>query len=212
MQTNSRIGVDYSINSPAVALISDEGVIFKFFSKDIINLKCHSRIGDLTFQGMEYPDWKNTQDRYNQVADWMLLDGCEAASPVTMEGFSFGAKGRIFDLAEAAQVYKFKLYQNHGTLVNVVAPNTLKKFGSGNGHAKKAEMAEAFFNKTGVWLHEILGCNADGNPASDCVDAYFAGEWGYNELREGRQPANGERREVIKPTRRKRRRSNSKTD
>jgi len=54
----------------------------------------------------------------------------------------------------------------------IPSPSTVKKTFSGNGRATKDIMHEAFLEKTGVSLSNIIGKKPKDSPVSDLVDSY----------------------------------------
>jgi Holliday junction resolvasome RuvABC endonuclease subunit len=65
------------------------------------------------------------------------------------EGYSFGSRGRVFDLGELGGVFKVKLYEiNIPTFI--VPPTVLKKFIIGKGVGAKDLMREHVYKRYGV--------------------------------------------------------------
>ena len=169
-------GVDYSMNSPAISVRLPDGSV---------HLRCFGKQKQtITVPGFEiavatYPEWETAQHRYDLVSEW-ILGALTLDHAVGIEDYAFsrGATGRGFHIGEMTEVFKWKWWSRTGRCVEVVKPNTVKKFATGNGAAKKELMAEAFHGATGLWAHELLGCkNSGASPASDVVDAYWIMRW-----------------------------------
>lgn len=80
------------------------------------------------------------------------LTGCEQ---VAIEGYAFGAKGKVFHIAENTGVLKYRLHQT-GIPVEVIPPSAIKKQASGKGNANKEEMYKAFLKETFVNLQNVI--------------------------------------------------------
>ena len=124
-------------------------------------------------KGEAFHDWDSDFSRYENISDWAMeyLTGCEQ---ISIEGYAFGAKGKVFHIAENTGVLKYRLHQA-GIPVEVIPPSAVKKQASGKGNANKEEMYKAFVKETGIMLQGIIspGKKDIGNPVSDIVDSYF---------------------------------------
>ena len=121
-------GVDYSLTSPAVCVHSGEEWKYencKFYymvpnEKKIREAK--------NYNCTVYPEWSEDCERFNNLAEWSLqwisAAGC---SRVAIEGYAFGAVGRVFQIAENAGLLKYKLWKQ-GIPYSVPAPTEIKKF------------------------------------------------------------------------------------
>lgn len=106
---------------------------------------------------------------------WISAAGC---SRVAIEGYAFGAVGRVFQIAENAGLLKYKLWKE-GIEYTVPAPTEIKKFATGKGNANKDMMLEAFNEETGVDIRAKLDIIKGYNPISDIVDAYYIAKFGF---------------------------------
>ena len=126
-----------------------------------------------------YPEWSEDCERFNNLAEWSLqwisAAGC---SRVAIEGYAFGAVGRVFQIAENAGLLKYKLWKE-GIEYTVPAPTEIKKFATGKGNANKDMMPEAFNEETGVDIRAKLDIIKGYNPISDIVDAYYIAKFGF---------------------------------
>jgi Holliday junction resolvasome RuvABC endonuclease subunit len=92
---------------------------------------------------------------------------------IMIEDYSFGSKGKVFNLAENCGILKYLLYK-HNYIFHTVPPTVVKKFATGKGNATKEKMYEAFLSDTMVDLHNILLPNAKlASPITDVVDAWY---------------------------------------
>ena len=123
--------------------------------------------------GTPYGEWKTPEERFDMISDWAMsvVGGC---GKVCIEGYAFAAKGSaLFQIGENTGVLKHKLYRA-GIPYTTAAPTSVKKLACGNGRAKKGEMYDSFYDKTGINLCAALDVvKKDGNPISDIVDSYF---------------------------------------
>ena len=74
-----------------------------------------------------------------------------------LEGYSMGAKGRLFDIGEATGIFKYFLSQNSISPL-IVAPSSIKKHATGKGNANKFQMLEKFlenYRDKAVVLHRV---------------------------------------------------------
>ena len=92
---------------------------------------------------------------------------------ILIEDYSFGSKGKVFNLAENCGILKYMLYKNEYKFFTV-PPTVVKKFATGKGNATKEKMYEAFVNETFVDLHKIISPTTKlGSPTTDIVDAWY---------------------------------------
>ena len=172
-------GVDYSLTSPAICIHSGE-------EWDYSNCKFYYMVGNekkitesTNYFCTVYPQWSEDCERFNNLAEWSIhrisSSGC---SRVAIEGYAFGAVGRVFQIAENCGLLKFKLYEND-IPYTVPAPSEIKKFASGKGNANKDLMIESFNKETGVDIRQELDIIKGYNPISDIVDAYYIAKFAH---------------------------------
>ena len=168
-------GIDYSLTSPSICVFnSDEAFTFKrcafFFLSDV---KKNQTMFLNNIYGEAFNDWTTDFSRYENISDWAMehLGVCEQ---VAIEGYAFGAKGKVFHIAENTGVLKYRLHQA-GIPVEVIPPSAIKKQASGKGNANKEEMYKAFVRETFIDLQKVIspGKKDIGNPVSDIVDSYY---------------------------------------
>lgn len=169
-------GVDYSLTSPAIAIYDKESSgQFSFehcrfyYLTDTTSLmgSWKNVTGDM------YPVWSSDEHRYDQISQWALTR-IAGADRISIEGYSMGSRGRVFNLAENCGLLKWQLYKQQKDFI-LIPPTVVKKFATGKGNANKQAMYEAFVKETGVPLHEILTPKRKdvSSPVTDIVDAYY---------------------------------------
>lgn len=168
-------GIDYSLTSPSICVFnSAEPFTFNrcafYFLSDV---KKNQRLFLSNIKGESITDWDSDFTRYENISDWAMeyLIACEQ---VAIEGYAFGAKGKVFHIAENTGVLKYRLHQA-SIPVEVIPPSAVKKQAAGKGNANKEEMYKAFVKETGIQLQMVIspGKKDIGNPVSDIVDSYF---------------------------------------
>lgn len=183
------VGVDYSLTSPAICIHrGDEWHVrncqFHFLTD---RPKLEGR--NLQFNGMLKPLHTCEEQRHDQLSQW-AFDLISASNPsrVVIEGYAFGAAGRVFNLAENCGLLKHKLWKNK-IHFDVAAPTTIKKFATGKGNANKEKMQEAFIAETGIDVKNIMSLSEkQWNPSSDIIDAYFLAKYSHALQQTGEVP------------------------
>ena len=177
-------GIDYSLTSPSVCVHAGT-------SWDVANCKFYylvkrakSVVTDGQFYGAEYPEFSNDQHRHDNLAQWslkILLDN--RVEEAFLEGYAFGATGRVFHIAENTGHLKYTMWR-HKIPFDVYTPSAIKKFASGKGNANKEKMYEAFLAETGVDIRRKLDIMSEKqwNPISDIADAYYIAKMGHATL------------------------------
>ena len=167
------IGVDYSITCPCLCLY-DERKPFAFENCFFYYLTNTKKFADKIMPnvtGESFQDYVADVDRFDSISDW-AINLCLGASDVAIEGYSYGSKGRVFNLAENMGIFKHKLYKA-GVPLTVIEPSKAKKLATGKGNADKQAMYDAFTKETGVNLLLKFEQKSLTNPVTDIVDSYF---------------------------------------
>lgn len=165
-------GVDFSKNSPGVV---------SFILDDNLNIEDVDYLGFTTVKKTAALD-KNLvyyhKDAFNNdiakaiflrdVIKGYILDNY-IIDYVAFEGYAFNAKGKVFDIAESTMCTKLFFYENEVS-IRIYDPNSIKKFATGKGNAKKEQMDKVFDKDTFDHLP------AGKSPRVDLVDAYFVAE------------------------------------
>jgi len=174
-------GVDYSLTSPAICIHNGKEWSYNnctFYY--LVNKEKHLKNEDKKYVPTLYPSYREDVERFHLLSEWsvgnILGDG---ASSVALEGYAFGAVGRVFQIAENGGLLKFKLWKADISIRNF-PPTMIKKFATGKGTANKEMMIEAFEAETGVDIREKCGIvTKQWNPISDIVDAYYIAKYGF---------------------------------
>ena len=170
-------GIDYSLRGPAVCLYkSEDGKKFSYDACSFYFLtdnKKQSEICNTHIFGERLSDWTSEEQRYESIADW-AIDIVMGATHVALEGYAFGAQGRVFQIAENTGILKYKLYQL-GIPVTIIPPSEVKKYATTKGNADKNLMYSAWIADTGIDLKGLLTPKKQdsGSPVSDIVDSFY---------------------------------------
>jgi hypothetical protein len=121
--------------------------------------------------GESFQDYVADVDRFDSISDW-AINLCVGASEIAVEGYSYGSKGKVFNLAENMGIFKHKLYKA-GVPVTVIEPSKAKKLATGKGNADKQAMYEAFSKETNTDLLITFEQKTLSNPVTDIVDSYY---------------------------------------
>ena len=175
-------GIDYSINSPGVyhrrcnelgEVVSQDFLYCSNVTKTINADRVHC-IG--------LPKkFNNNQEKFdvvsNHVIDFINRNISDVKENyVSIEGYSYGSTGTVFDIAESTGLMKYKIYNNEHTLrLRIYEPTSIKKFATLNGTSSKVEMGDAFSADTDKWKPDIpLNLKDYESPKADIIDAYWA--------------------------------------
>lgn len=162
------VGIDYSLNSPAICVCSGDFRIEKCQFYFFRSTKAQRKIEHPNLNHYERLEFENPMQRYDQLSDW-TVSHIPKNSIIAMEGYSMGSTGLIFNIAENTSILKYKLFKL-GFNVIIIPPTVIKKFGSGKGNANKFKMQQAFEAENGTFLN-CLGKSE--TPRSDIIDSYF---------------------------------------
>jgi len=168
------VGIDYSLTSPCVCVSRDKTFSNSFFyflnDRKTVQGKFHNILGE------EHQEYLTDQERYENNASWVLSilsDFDKREVTILIEDYSFGSKGRVFNLAENCGILKYMLYKA-GYKFFTVPPTVVKKYATGKGNATKEKMYESFVKDTFVDLHSIISPTTKlGSPTTDIVDAWY---------------------------------------
>jgi hypothetical protein len=170
---NMLIGIDYSITCPCLCLF-DERKAFKFnncFFYYLTNTKKYADKIAPNITGESFQEYVQDVDRFDTISQW-ATNLCIGAADVGMEGYAYGAKGRVFNLAENMGLLKYKLYK-HAIPVTIIEPAKVKKCATGKGNADKQVMYETFSKETNTNLLSVFGQKTLSNPVTDVIDSYY---------------------------------------
>ena len=186
MKKIKAIGIDYSLNSPALCIASGD-MSFKNCKFHYLSSK-KKYIGQFdNITGTEYPEWSDPIERFTKISQWVHtslrsygdMDLFNGKKVVHLEGCSYGSKGQaIFQIAENCGILKYSLL-NIKIEYNIIVPSIIKKFATDKGNANKELMYEHFSKDTKTDLMKTLDMQTLSNPVTDIVDAYYIARCGY---------------------------------
>ena len=166
-------GIDYSMSSPAIA-VWDDATECKFENIKFFNLN-----GTKKYQGIHgniridpLPLYSCPEERYLKNATWAVdVLKANGVQKVNLEGYAMNSSsGLVFNIGECAGALKRAMWEAGIPFVSN-APTAVKKSFHGKGNANKQAMVEAFVERFGVSISDILGCKFADAPANDLVDA-----------------------------------------
>jgi Holliday junction resolvasome RuvABC endonuclease subunit len=142
--------------------------------------------------GEYHEEYLTDQERYENLTNWVLeilLNFDKETTYIMIEDYSFGSKGKVFNLAENCGLLKYMLYKN-GYKFFTVPPTVVKKFATGKGNATKEKMYDAFVAETEIDLHQVISPTTKlGSPTTDIVDAWYIAKYMIEQL-EGKEVKN----------------------
>lgn len=180
-------GIDYSLSSPAICVHKGlewdyKNCMFFYFVKREKFLEA-----EMQFYPNLYPCYNDDLERYEKLSNWSLnIISKQKVEKAYIEGYAFGAVGRVFQIAENAGLLKYMISRVHKIQYEVFAPTVIKKFATGKGNANKEKMYDAFFSETGVDIRDKCGIinHNQWNPVSDIVDSYYIAKLGFAKEKE----------------------------
>ncbi len=187
-------GIDYSLNSPAVAIcpIKIEAwdisyVSIGFFGKEHRSFY-HS--SGMEFFELQRKDWTTDVERYMANASPMafLLER-KFVVEAAIEGYAYGATGKVFQIGENTGCLKTIIKSRLLLESDIVAPTTIKRYATSSGRADKNQMYAAWLEETGIDLLNRFSPRAKkniGSPVSDIVDAYYICKWKWHNVKKER--------------------------
>lgn len=173
-------GIDYSLTCPAITIFKGTTFTYSFCKTHYLTStkKYQGKFLDGRIEGHIYsPEMfvNSPMARYNFLADWTysIVSGVDHGS---IEGYSFGSKGKVFHIAENTGVMKYFLWYNgiYDKFIDI-PPTTMKKYATGKGNAKKEDVYAEFVKTTGTDLRTELDYESEkiDSPISDIADSYF---------------------------------------
>uniref|UniRef100_A0AAU8HZB8 RuvC-like Holliday junction resolvase n=1 Tax=Rhizobium phage IG49 TaxID=3129228 RepID=A0AAU8HZB8_9CAUD len=175
------IGFDYSMSSPAMC-VTHKGTFeihfvtakkkFKDFFAEQSGFRVYGHYYDHKKEGHEdIQRFGTIAGKFLEILRHHHFD-TDPVGLAYFEAYAFGAKGMLANIGECTGIMKHELVKM-GFRIETISPTSVKKYASGAGNAKKEDMAEAFKNQNGFYIHDLLGCKIGDSPASDVVDAYY---------------------------------------
>jgi Holliday junction resolvasome RuvABC endonuclease subunit len=175
----STAGIDYSLTCPCMCLMDKPDIkSARFYFLTNVN-KDTGTFANGRIVGMPHTEYFSEQERYDNIAEFFVNKIPTIPLPkIFIEDYSFGSKGRVFNLAENCGMLKHKLWEV-GYSFELVAPTVVKKFATGKGNADKEKMYEAFVKETGLDIQKLLFPKKLGSPVTDIVDSYYIAKYGF---------------------------------
>ena len=177
------VGIDYSLNSPAICIAGDnfdfDKCSFHFLTSKKKNI---GQFGKNIF-GYEYKEYNTPIERFTNISNWALdiiHKHKSDTAKVFIEGYSFGSKGQaVFQIAENCGILKYKLQMSPTMLYDTIVPSVVKKYASGKGNADKQLMYDSFKEHTKKDLLKMFDMGKLNNPVTDIIDSYYIAKVGY---------------------------------
>lgn len=174
-------GVDYSLTSPAITVHTGDVWSINNCKFYYMSAKQKQIVTDSMFHGTLYPKYDCDTHRYHNLSSWSLnIISSSSVSTVYIEGYAFGAVGRVFQIAENTGLLKYSIW-NNGTPYHTFAPTEVKKYATGKGNANKEKLYDAFLAETSIDIRQKLSIinKNEWNPVSDIVDSYYIAKLGF---------------------------------
>lgn len=174
-------GIDYSLTSPSICVHNGETWSVENCKFYYLSPKKKWLVYSGQFFGTEYEKYDSDTHRYDNLSRWSLdILMKNEVQQCFIEGYAFGAVGRVFQIAENAGLLKYNLWKN-GIPTSVFAPSEIKKHASGKGNANKERLYECFTEETKIDIRKTLDITNQNiwNPVSDIVDAYYIAKLGF---------------------------------
>jgi hypothetical protein len=175
------IGVDYSLNSPALCIHEGDNFSFSNCTFRFLAQKKSQIFKTPQFYGIERDNslfFQSPIEKYNYTKN-ILFSGVfdpQKNYNILIEDFSFGSVGRsILNIAENSAIMKYSLKYEFNVNYATISPKTIKKFATGSGNASKDDMINSFVSETGFDIMEFFDLKEIKNPkpVDDLVDSYF---------------------------------------
>lgn len=174
-------GIDYSLTSPAITVHRGDTWDIKNCTFHYMVKKPKHLVSDDRFRGTLYPSYTSDTHRYHNLSKWSLdIISSANVERAFLEGYAFGAVGRVFQIAENTGLLKYFMWNNN-TPYHIFTPTEIKKHATGKGNAPKDKLYDAFIQETGIDIRQnlsIINVN-DWNPVSDIVDSYYIAKLGF---------------------------------
>lgn len=196
---NICVGVDYSMNSPAISIIkkghNGEIVSINSFcvngkTEKNINFSVNSVEYHIEIEPYPIVELCDHMKRFDLVSNKMVefIDRnkhtfLSCSNPI-IEGYSYGSTGKAYQIGENAQTFKYKVYHEYGVEFESISPKQIKMFATSNGNASKSEMSLAFNKKFNFDIYEKMCYKVDTSPLNDIIDSIFVALYDENVVSE----------------------------
>jgi hypothetical protein len=191
--TRKTIGIDYSLTTPAICVCNGDFGFknCKFYyltnvnkysgdwiKEDTLGVRQEGKFNHWLINGRLHLPYTTQVQRHDQISNWAFDIVGDSIDNIFIEGYSYGSKGLVFNLAENMGILKYKLYKANKKF-EVIVPGVIKKNATGKGNADKLKMYEQFVEHTGVDLMKIYEQKKLNNPVTDIVDSFYIAKAGY---------------------------------
>lgn len=178
-------GIDYSITGPAACVhpIESEWSInnCRFLSFDGVKKNAGYWNNETILIEPHIKSYEYDVDRYSQMADkFVSFLKCYGVDDVCIEGYAYQACGKVFSLAEATGILKYKMTKEYQMKLSAQTPPVFKKFATDKGNANKQKMYDAFIEDTGLDLIKLFNHNKLRAPVDNLVDSYWICKYHYD--------------------------------
>lgn len=180
-------GIDYSMRGPSICIYAGtEKDSFSFEKCRVFYLTDVKKYANYYLEnisGERFVDYNHECERYKTIADW-ALDKLVGVDQVGLEGYAYGAKGKVFHIAENTGILKYKLFEA-GIPVEIFTPSNVKKFATGKGNATKEDMHLTFKKETKKDILQTITPTRSTvvSPVSDIVDSFYVCKLLYNNIK-----------------------------
>ena len=187
------IGIDYSLTTPAICVCNGEFEFknCKFYyltnvnkysgdwiKEDTLGVRKKGEFNYWLINGRLHLPYTTQVQRHDQISNWAFDIIGDSIDNIFIEGYSYGSKGLVFNLAENMGTLKHKLYKANKE-VRIIVPGVIKKLATGKGNANKEKMYKQFVKDTGIDLMKIYEQKKLNNPVTDIVDSFYVAKAGY---------------------------------
>ena len=198
--TQTRIGIDFSISSPAISIINDNTQTITSIclrpkpNSDVNKLvldKQHINIMGNTYKHNivlldNITSYNSNEERYYNISNTLMTELIKHIDKdnelkINIENYGYATTGLVFNIAECTSVFKQMLWFNLGISpnyhLNLIAPSTVKKMFTGKGNANKMVMYETFCGLSTVDIYDCfynigkMNTKNIPSPISDIIDS-----------------------------------------
>lgn len=184
-------GIDYSLTSPAITIHTGDEWNVKNCKFYYLVHKQKQVVVEGQFYGSLYEEYTSDTHRYDNLANWSakILEENKVEKSY-IEGYAFGAVGRVFQIAENAGLLKYNIWKK-GIPLDIFPPSMIKKHATGKGNSAKDVLYDAFLAETSVDIRSKLNIINHNiwNPLSDIVDSYYIAKLGFMKEKENANPS-----------------------
>ena len=178
------VGIDWSITSPAWTILSPTFVPeFHFFTGESVLKKKPGFIDKQYYQFHIYPGYENDMDRFDQLARMVLytLAG-KGEVKVFLEGYSYAARGLVFNIAESTGILKHLLWTKAKIVPEIVPSTHWKAFHGMKGNAEKKVVVDKFVANSQINLYNDFNIKEDRKNLgviTDIADSFWIANYGW---------------------------------